>query len=216
MTVHPRFGVMVGPDTVGKALLGTLQSYLLAYVAEIERQDGLAPRTLPAPKSFQYAADLDERRPEHHTPSVWVLSPGLDNEPIRHAKGKHGATFDVMVGSFVTDQGTEKTRVLSSRYCRALRGCLLREAVRGLRDAGLGECGVTWTDETYNEGDTDQRRTIGVAVSAFTVQVETVAQAGPSPFPAGPPADPYAVPADLGTVVRADHTVLSPEESTLL
>jgi hypothetical protein len=208
MPAHPRIGRIVGPYGLALSIKHGLQDFLVAYIAEVERQDGLEARTIPEPRSYAIGADIDEKRPEHALPSVWVLIPGLDGETTRRSKGFHDATFALAVGAYVTTTNAQDTKLLLDQYARAVRECVLREAPRIIRDSGYGSATVNWTDETYGEGEIRQSRTLGVYVGAFPLTVENVAQAGVSPFPAGPPADPYTPPPGLVTITEADAEIV--------
>jgi hypothetical protein len=79
------FGSEVGAVVTGRdvelAALALLQRWSGTYLAEMERQSGRAPASLPRVRGWATAADF-ETWPEDQVPRVLLVSPGLLGPPM--------------------------------------------------------------------------------------------------------------------------------------
>jgi hypothetical protein len=199
--VSARFGRIVGPTDVSLPLAQMLRDYFPAYLAEAERQAGLVARTIPQPKHYGIGLDVDDHRVQHGLPAVLVAAPDM-GDVQRGTRVLDGA-FAVQVSTFVKGDRSEDVMTLSGRYTGAVRLCVLRELHRALDGAGLTVGEFSLTGESYDEAAPSKRTVLGIASSVFTVGIEEIVDLGPTPFPDGPPADPYAVPANYPLVEAA-------------
>lgn len=191
----------ISGDAVAQAALETLKTWLLPYLARQERLEGMAPRTLPQPKSFVVAADNSSSLPEDQFPRVVVISPGLAGEPGRGPLGYYSAAFGIAAGAFIHGNDRQQTRKHMSAYVAAIRTCLLTE---GLTDL---EAVLDWTDETYDEVPGSRVRSEAGGEVALVAYVDDVTNFAAKPWPNGPPSDPYAEPPTQPDIQEVDVDV---------
>jgi hypothetical protein len=180
----------ISGDTVAEAALETLKTWLPAYLALQERKEGLPARTLPLPKSYLAAVDANSQMPEDQFPRVMVISPGLAGEPQKGPTGYYSAAFALAAGAAVTGDDREQTRKFMQSYVAAIRNCLITQKLTDLPAI------LDWTDETYDEIPGARSRSLAGGEVAFVVYVDDVQTLAESPWPDGPPDDPYEEPQD--------------------
>lgn len=199
-TVYSSIGPLLTRDDIELGMLTHVQTWLVTYLAEVERQKGLAPRTIATPKSWEVVNEYT-RYPEEQMPFVAVISPGrAPSKPLIDGDGQVTAWWNLALGAIVATRDEKSAKVLAGYYGAAMRGLVMQMPMLG----GWAS-GVEWTEERYDDFPRVTERTMAAVRLGFTVEVESVlsiytAPRDPSTFQPKPPADPYAPPTDYPTV----------------
>src|SRR4051812_42745433 len=111
-----QFGRIISDDQVEDAVVDTLRKWTPTYLAEVERQRGLAPGYYqrPVDSSFLLHTDFD-KWPEEMLPVVEVISPGVDDDPPRKGAGDYHAHFMIGVIGIVSGAGQLESRRFAHR-----------------------------------------------------------------------------------------------------
>jgi hypothetical protein len=196
------FGPLVVETDLTNAVIAKLKLWLPTYVAEVERQQNLDPRSLPLPRSYSIRTTPTKWR-EDQTPAVIAVSPGLFGDPERDGEGQWRAPWGVSVITVTAAVDQENTDYASKMYAAAIRGALLQN--QPVDDAGST---VRWLDEEYTDIPTDRDRSLAGARVDFELLVPCAVDEQAGPWPGSdPPEDPYAVPPGWSTVTDPDLTV---------
>lgn len=202
------YGPIFDSGALARACAATLKTWAAAYVAETESKAGMARGTLPVPTHFRTVSDLEVPIAETHLPAVRVVSPGLARPPIRDADGRHMAWWHLHVG--VVAKGRNNTPAADEPgrhvrlYAAALRALVLQRLCRDTPAVG-----VTWTGESYDQGDLTKVRSVALAVLEFEALVRDVVDA--SGGPTSPPLDPTVPPGDV-PLAETVHITIDPKE----
>jgi hypothetical protein len=197
------FGSEVGAVVTGRdvelAALALLQRWSGTYLAEMERQSGRAPASLPRVRGWATAADF-ETWPEDQVPRVLLVSPGLLGPPMADGNGTYRATWSLGLGVVVSAASMDETMVLAKLYTAALRVCLLQhQSLEGFA------AGVEWLDESYDDLPSIDTRSLGAGQAIFAVTVDDVSRRwGGPPTPSEPPTPdtaPLPTDPDVATVL---------------
>lgn len=186
-------------------MINHLGTWMPTYIAEVERQSSLDPRSLPAIRSFTTRNEFT-KWPEDQLPAVVVVSPGAAGEGIRkEGDGRYRVRWVVGVAVVASARDQATTNRLAKLYIAAARAAILQHASLG----GFAE-GVEWEDERYNDLPPAQERTLSAAQDIFTVEVRDVLTAGSGPV--DPVEDPYDVPEAWPSVEAVTITVNQEED----
>jgi len=195
----------VGPIVSGRdvelAALALLRRWSGTYLAEAERQRGYAPGQLPRIRGWATSSDF-EKWPEDQLPCVLLVSPGLAEAPRPDGAGFYRASFSLGFAVIVSTATMEETAIKAKLYCAAHRACLLQHSsLEGFA------AGVTWVDETYDDLDSIDTRSLGAGQAIFSVEVHgfaarwngpTTPSEPPDPDTDPLPTDPYVQPGRVG------------------
>lgn len=201
-------GRIVLPQHVKNAVAATIRAYLETYLAEVERQEGLDPRTLPVPSEGAYLTRDDdrlEREPEDDGPTVIIMTPGTAATPAVDGDGAYRARWPVNIAVVAEARDQNSTSDLAGYYAGAVRALLVQQgSLMGFAN------GTTWKGERYGALPADASESIATAINVFEVDISDVVTRG------GGPRDPLDEPyeeTELPTVEDVD-VVLKPEEIT--
>jgi hypothetical protein len=181
------FGQFISPEDVIDAAVETLRTWLPTYMAEVERQKGLQPRTIPrppTPESYHGGVDL-ETWVGADTPEVMVLAKP-SGPPERFASSyTQGYTLTVGclcigTGSTLAERPEDDARIVAS-YLGAATMLLVQQPALG----GLTERLVMIAAPDVSLPDSE-KRAIAQVVTEFEVWVteivsETAGPVGPTP-----------------------------------
>jgi hypothetical protein len=206
------YGPLIGRDTLEQAFLNLFQTpppgshspLIQHYLAAVERDRGLPPRSLPVPpgpSSYRGAVDFDTLTFQPEWFPCFIVGVDPDGLPERtDTAGEWGQWFAVQVAIVVADNDEDQARSLADMYGIAATALIAQH----------GSIGKT-VNKTVPTGypkpeyiDPDVRQVIR-STASFRCWVDTVLSenAGPLVYPP----DPYAVPGDLPTVETVDITV---------
>lgn len=194
------YGRIVTPQDIEHAATDTLQAWMPAYIAEIERHTGRQPRSLPMIRSWR-TLSREERWPEDQTPALAAVCPGLLEPPRMGGEETYSVRYVLGVLIVTSAKDEESTRELVHAYSTAATVLLSQHSALG----GIA-VQTDWVDYQTNRLLTDSQRTVIGAASAFVVSVDDVFDADAGPV-GPPPDDPYQDPGDFGLSVSADVTV---------
>lgn len=198
------FGPLTPSTAVERAVTATLKKWIVTYLAEVERQEGLDPRAVPQPVGWAtFADDATARKwPETQMPAIVVMCPGQTEPPRADGDGTYTTRWAVVVAAICRGRpgiagGVEEARHVAQMYATAISGCLLAKGSLG----GFAE-GVDWEDESNDEVAHEKVRTLAASRSVFTVEVDGMRRRGGGPLE--PPEDPYAAPAEWPPVTSVE------------
>jgi hypothetical protein len=185
------FSSAIGPLVSGRdvelATLALLKRWAGTYLAEAERQRNRAPGSLPRIRGWTTASDF-EKWPEDQLPCVLLVSPGLAEVPRPDGAGAYRAKFSLGVAVIVSTARMDDTAELAKLYTAALRACILQhQSLEGFAS------GIDWLDETYDDLESIDTRSLGAGQAIFSVQVDGFARRWNGPTT---PDDPPAVDTD--------------------
>lgn len=173
--------------------------WLTAYLAEMERQIGDDPRSLPIVRMWRTSAEIEQWFADT-PPAIIIAVPGTLGDP-ETTNGAYRVNWDVRVGILVSVGGEDAdAEELAGIYGAAVRGALVHHPALA---AGLKV--DAWLGETLDNRPRSEAETIGFAINTFRVSdTDSLARRG---GPATPPVDPYDEPTARPTVQQTDVTV---------
>lgn len=208
--VSEEFGRIITRGDVERAALATLKLWMPAYLAELERQQGRDPESLPRVRRWFILDELADV-PVGGGPTIAIVSPGLAGDrPNAGNDGKYDARFRLGVGIFLGARDQEASHDLAGIYVAAIRSILVQHPTLG--DVAAG---IEWLEESYDDLGTpagSSPREDQLAAGRVLVAVTMREVVDPFAGPAEPPDDPYEVPDGLVTVASADVVVDPTEE----
>lgn len=177
------FFPLVDASQLEAAVGKTLHDWFLVYTREFELQQGIPQDSLPQPRSWIVAEEVD-RRGTDQLPTIIVVSPGLNGtDPMAEGDGSYRAAWLVGVGVFASAATREDTRKLVRQYAAIIRAILMQK--QGL-DASINVNAIRWMDESYDDNFrfTDED-TISAGQVVFNIEVDEVVHrfAGPVDAP---------------------------------
>jgi hypothetical protein len=181
------FGPVVTGAHVEQAAILTLKTWLQTYVAELERQTGRDPESVPMPRAWGTVNEF-EKWPEDQMPVALIISPGLEpNTPVAEGRGTYRAKWVLGVAIVCSARDEAQTNSLAKFYAAAVRATILQNPSLG----GFAR-GVQWVGESYTDLPKVDERTLGTGQVIFSVEVGEVVdeKAGMRT----PPDDPYTQP----------------------
>lgn len=193
------FGQLVSRASIVQAILTLLTEppaqgagpLLLYYLADVERQLGLTPRTLPVPpgpSSYRSEVDFETFQAE------WLPLIGVDAQPTgrveRHEGGEYGQWYQVQAAAIVADDDEDQARTYADAYAIAIAAAIVQNGSLG----GIATRTLLTTAPMVEYVNPDVRQ-----VSRATVQLQTYVQPVLVEYAGKPmswPADPYSIPED--------------------
>jgi hypothetical protein len=191
------WGPIVSALALRQAIRSTLQLWLPSTVAEVARQAGVTPSTIPAVRSW-HVVSLEQASADQ-LPAVFVTTPGLADAPSRKGTGLHRADWNVTVTAAARAESHEATARLVALYTAAVRTvCTQRSSFGGFADASV------WIGEDYDAIEERHGRTLAAGFVDLVVSVADVVDAHGGPLT--PPVDPLAAPGDWPLVAKTRTT----------
>jgi len=180
------FQPIISADELETWVTETLQLWWLTYAREFELQKGMAEDSLPEPRSWVIAEEV-EREGTDQLPSIVVVSPGLNGDrPIQEGDGTFDATWLIGVGIFVSAATRSDTAKLVRQYGAIIRAIMLQK-----QTLGGNANGTTWLDESYNDDFTfTDDKTISAGQVIFNIQVASVLNRFAGPMQPDPDTQP--------------------------
>ena len=196
------FGRIVAGADVEDWCEQLVRTWISTYLAEKERQAGIEAGTLPRPRGWVVAPDLN-KWPEDQLPALIFRSIGFPAPPRKGGDGKLLARFEMRVSAVVSARTEQDSHRIASHYTAALRALFVqRPSLDGHAN------GVTLLTEEYGELAYDDQRSLGAGTVAFLIDVEDVTTAGSGPTTPAAPLDPAIDPwPDWATVKTVDVDV---------
>lgn len=211
------FGAIVGREQVEQAVLSVLRTppsgssfpLIAYYVAEVERQRGLSPQTIPlppGPSSYRGAVNDFDTFEDEWAPMLSVIA-----EPVgiaeRQQDGSYGSEYEIRIAALVTGEDEDAARLLADRYGAALMACVAQHGGLGTRvDFETGTT-VPFAAKTIVETVSEtsfpnprMRRLVQATVTLHAFVDRVVQEPGPISFPANP----YVTPSPWPTIGTVD------------
>lgn len=190
------FGQIITAVDVETAMLDHLENWMETYIAKVERDAGLDPRSIGLPRSYSNNNEFNKRT-EAQTPAIVVISPGMASDGVMRHAGEYTTRWVAGVGVVTLARDQASTSRLAKLYAAAIRGIVLQHK-------GLGGFAVStdWVApfESYTDVRFSQTRTLGTARLFFEVEVKETVDS--SKGPRAPLQNPYNIPSttDFTTV----------------
>lgn len=182
------FGPIVTGADVEDWIFQVLQRWSCTYLAEVERQHGIEPGSLPDVRAWVPAPSFDFW-PEDQVPGVLVVSTGTSERPLKSGDGSYRARWQIRLGVIVSAATQAQSHKLAKLYLAAHATILLqRPSLEGRAN------GVDWLGEEYTQIAFDDIRSIATGEALFTVQVDDVRHADAGPVTPADPRDPCTDP----------------------
>lgn len=165
------FGAITLGDDLENAVLTTLETWWPVYMKEVELQANIPVGSLPAPKSWLKADQLD-RDAGDNLPAIVVVSPGLSSRshPAQEGDGSFRVWFSIAAGVFVSADRRAHTMRLVRIYTAIARTIMLQK-----QSLGGFAAGTTWLDESYDDNfPFADDKTISAGQVIFEVEVDGV------------------------------------------
>lgn len=208
---NDQFGPLVSRWSVEQAIIGLLSSppsivsttypLIAYYLAEVERQTGLAPRTLPlppGPKSYQGGVDALTLQAEWMPMVHVIVQP--DGAAMMMDTGTYGQRFECQVVSTAGDDNENTARMVADHYAAAIAGIIAHHG-----SLGAGATGTTLVETgVVRLLDPEEARQVAQSSVVFSTLI------APMFWTAAPtvlPADPYQQATSWPTVQQVDVTV---------
>lgn len=217
MTVNATgsIGNLIDRDFIEQRTLTHVSTWIVPYLAHVERLKGLTAHSIPPPKSFDVTNEF-EKFMENGMPYVAVVSPGLNGSknPRQDGDGTITAWWTIAVGAVVSAKDMKSAKKVAGYYGAAIRG--LMEQMPELQADNVSPngpwcAGVEWNDERYDDLTRVMERRMAAVRLVFTLEVPDVINLfdGSRDYLGNfvLPIDPYAVPEDYTTVSTADNDV---------
>lgn len=184
---------------VESAIIATCVKWGEEWLAEAERQFGLAPHTLPvlAEGQFTTTSATFEKYPEDQLPAALVIAAGLAGKARREADRSFTAPVGIGIGFLVsTGHGADANRELASIYSATYCELLLRHPLEPAFDGTIVKLDeIIWEDERYGDVPGQREKVLGGSRIIFTFWVKNFRDAhGGPPDRTDPRPDPYGVP----------------------
>jgi hypothetical protein len=178
--------------------------WFITWLAQIERDQGITPKTLPPPRAWGIRTDFS-RNPEMTLPLVMVISIGTNpgRKPQRDGDGTVTAWWLASIGAVVSAASHADANDLAGYYGAVIRGVI------SLQDIDWAN-GVEWESEQFTDLPSIQDRNLAMVREVFSVAVSGTM----SLFDGFDvvPADPYASPQEVDVTkvgVEFDRVALS-------
>ena len=191
------YGTIVGRDGLENQILRTLRVWMVPYVADVERQQGLPPKSTPippTPESFTGGVDFETWEQDLSPQIITVVNPYGEVE--RFDGGAYGSWFEVQVAAGVYAQSQDDARILAGIYGTALQALLTEQGDFGLRATTDGWRGYAERTRMIEAARVEWMNPDTRAQILTIVSVHTYLSGIADDFagPAIPPVDPYALP----------------------
>ncbi len=200
MTTAPAFGRIIGADDVADAVLGQLQEWMTAYLAEKARQAGLDADTLPPIRSWDV---LPTRTPggEHEPPACLGVPEGIRGV-VDDGTGKLAGQFQVAVVLLVESIEYHPAVRLIGRYTAAAAALLVQQRhYPDLPVTAVTLQRVDWSVRRRNRHQGEGVVTVGLHVPGIVDPI-----AGPADVPVPPTSTPADPPIATDVQVAVVHT----------
>jgi hypothetical protein len=206
------FGRIVSGDDVEQWCVDLFVRWMGTYLSEVERQHGLTAGSWARPRTFRRSLSLD-KWPEDQLPAVVLVSTGLATPPVKAGDGKFRARWLMGLVVICSARTEELSHDMARHYCAAIRTLLeQRPSLDGYAD------GVQWLDESYNDLNFDDSRSLCTGRAVFAVEVDDVMSANSGPVtpddPLSPDTDPWAPWPTVETVEIVVEQTDDPSQTT--
>jgi hypothetical protein len=188
----------VHPGLVEDAVQATLKAWLPSHLERVARENGLPPRSLPAPRSWPVASEFDLRA-EEQLPAVFIVSTGKTGAAREPSGWRAVWSCEIAVAVSARDEGA--ARRLAGLYLAAVCTAVLwNDGLGGLADE------VRLGPDNLAVGNVG-RNARAVFGAAFEIYVPDSVAARPVEEPLTPPADPVPAPPEPGRVETVEITL---------
>lgn len=193
------YGQVITGYDLEQAVLTHLQTWLPTCLAEIERQAGLAPQTIPVPpdpdNSFTAGLDFETWQAAYTPQLIVVVSPVGDPERLT-GDGTYQQVFEIQVATVIQADDENTSRQQGQWYGAAVMMALLQHGSLGKFSTGnpvaLKTVLAAYPALSFKETDDALgRRVVQSLVVVHSIIDGVVTE---SAGPATPPAVPYEIP----------------------
>jgi hypothetical protein len=118
------FGDVLLPEVCEEAALATLWAWMPTYMANIEREAGVAPGTVARPKSWKIITDWDQVDADRGFPALAVVATGV-TDPVRDPDGTYSGWVSLTIGAAAVAKDRYAAHRTASRLLMAALATLL-------------------------------------------------------------------------------------------
>lgn len=209
------FGQIIGRLDVENAVLNLLSEWMVTYIAEVERNEGLAAHTIPVPPSADsYHGGLDFDTWRQGLEPVVIVNAEPTEDAERRGTGEYSQWFEVHVAAIcVADQKfydpnthnqvEDAARHLADFYGKAILGLLTQQLNNGNGPAFMVRSDLLISPTT--EFISPEVPSVARAVGSWRMLVHPVVDESQGPTTV--PSDPYATPNPIPDVETENLTV---------
>lgn len=212
MTLAADFGPLLVETDVDAAVIDRLYLWMPTYLAQVERERGMANRTLHRPVRASYATVLDDDGfPTKRLPAILVTTASTADAPELGGDDTYSTVYEVAVTAVVRGRTSHEARVLASLYAGSIRRLLLQQQDNADTMLWTGSSVASVADTTA------ENRHLAGGINTFSFYADRVVQAfaGPTvdspvyeqPDPAGDPDSAYDPLVDVD-VINVDVTAI--------
>lgn len=184
---------IISVDEIEDQITTTLRFWMPSYQAEVCRQRGIDPTSLPAIRSWTTMQNF-RKAPEEQTPAVVLINAGTNGAPAKAGAGWYRAQFVIALAVITSALDGDASNKVSKIYQAALRAIMLQKKAGGNMITD-----VEWVGESYDELDAGTKAMLASATGTFQVVADGLVKA----TGAGPLVPDLDAPDDL-PVVLAD------------
>jgi hypothetical protein len=159
--------IVTGHD-VEQWVLELLRRWSGTYLSEVERQHGYEAGAIARVKGWAIGVSFD-KWPEDQLPAVIVVSPGLVPPPTKTGEGRYSARWRIDVGIVCSAATQEKSHEQAMLFVAAHKAIIAQHPSLEGHAAG-----ALWLDESYDQLDYDDSRSLYSGTASFAVEVDNV------------------------------------------
>lgn len=199
----------IGPIIVGTDIQAAAKAHLRAwlpdYLAEIEREKGLEPRTLPMIRGWETTSEI-RKWPETQLPACILVSSGTAGQTEKRGDGAVSGWFRLQAIAVAAANKEAATVELAQLYCAAIRSALMQHpSLRGNSEQGIAD-GIRYVAEGYGPIPDIASKARSIAAAGVVVDLRIPELMNTRAGLAVPSEDPYAT-SDWPTVADTDLEV---------
>lgn len=204
------YGQVITRRDIELAVIGQLQAWLPACVAEIERQAGLNPQTIALPpdpiESYRGGLDFYTWQTGWGSPCLITVVQPFGEPEREYGNGTYLQVFEIQVATIVQGEDEDTAREFADYYGAAVMMALVQHGSLGtfatgnqvaLKTVLMGYPSVVFMSP-------DERRLVRSVVTVHSIVDGVISEAA---GPATPPINPYAPPGSWPQVESIDVTV---------
>lgn len=210
--VNTIYSQVVTLHDVEQAVISQLRTWIPACLAEVERQAGIAPGTIPSPpdaiNSFTGGIDFNTWSPALTPVLITVVQPV--GEPEReYGNGTYLQTFEIQVATIVQEGDEDTSRAVAQFYGAAVMMALVQHGSLGTfsqtgNQVALKTVLAGYPHTIFPDPSPNARRVVRSEVTVHSLIDQVVTETA---GPATPPSLPYQAPGDWPEVTTVATTV---------
>lgn len=128
MSVTPAFGPLQGQHSVEEACVATVEKWMVTYIREVERQNGVKAGVIEPPATIYGAVDVSEWDDQHMPCAIVAVDPP-EGPPVKTASEGYTVGYRVTFAVVSQSSGRSEDAVDTARHLASLYAIALMGAV---------------------------------------------------------------------------------------